>query len=471
MFCGIAISHPAFGSDRDRGAWNLVTVPAADEQWSQGDSSSMDGAPWWHSFGDSILDDLMMEGMQASPDLAGAWDRVVQADALAGQLMAGLMPVVTADGVIAHAPTESLSFGVGYPTQFEQDVYSQGSLGLNASMAVDLFGRTATAWRAGRYDAEAVRGDKDAVALSLSIRIAQAYFDLVEARELVTLTQEQLTTNEAILELTSMRYQTSGDSTGLDVLQQRQQTESARTRVPQAELNEALASQRIHLLLGQRASRSPHVSTQALPDLPPQPNLGSPADLLDNRPDLKAAADRLDAARLSKTSATLALTPSIGASGGVGQQFISIEELDWQDTWSVGMTASVPLFNGGAIYNGVREAKASERAAARSVQSALLTAMQEVEGALEQERRQQAVLDATRSQLAAAQDAFVDARGRYGQGLIDYQQVLTSLTALQGAQQSELSARRDLLNVRISLHQSLGGTWTRQASTSSGATP
>ena len=32
MFCGIAISHPAFGSDRDRGAWNLVTVPEADEQ-------------------------------------------------------------------------------------------------------------------------------------------------------------------------------------------------------------------------------------------------------------------------------------------------------------------------------------------------------------------------------------------------------------------------------------------------------
>ena len=94
-----------------------------------------------------------------------------------------------------------------------------------------------------------------------------------------------------------------------------------------------------------------------------------------------------------------------------------------------------------------------------------------MEGALEQERRQRQVLEATQSQLQAAEAALVSARDRYGQGLVTYPQVLTSLTALQSAQQAELSARRSLIDIRISLHQALGGSWTRQLASHSEGSP
>lgn len=462
------VAHAAPGSG---GAWELVDLPADSERFSAGQDAPVTTTAWWESFEDPGLSAAVDAALRASPDLAGAWDRVVQAEALAGQGVSALLPVITADGSVQYAPTESLGFGFGLPTQFEQEVYSQGSVGLNASLGVDLFGRRTTAWRAGRFDAEAARGDKDAAALALSTRTAQAYLDLVAAREQVALTRAQVEANEAILELTELRYQASGEATGLDVLQQRQQTEGARSRLPQAELAEALASQRLAVLQGRRASVAAEAVAPALPALPPQPGVGTPADLLEHRPDLRAAAARLDAARLRKQSAGLAMTPSLGVSAGVGQQFIDTDELTWQDYWNVGLSVSVPLFNGGALYQGLRQARAGERSAARSVDSALLVAIQEVEGALEQERRQQAVLEATRAQLLAAEAAFERARDRYGQGLATYQQVLTSLTAWQTAQLSELAARRDLLDIRISLHQSLGGTWTRQVAAVNGAAP
>ncbi len=468
---GLLVGSTAAADEYDKGAWELVSVPDAAERFSAGDHASVEGGPWWDSFDDPTLSSLMDEGLSASPDLAGAWERVLISQSASTQSLSAVMPSVTADGSVSYAPTQNLGFGFGLPNQFDQDIYSQGKVGLNAAMGVDLFGRAVTGWRALRFDAEAAAGDKDAVALSLTTRIAQAYFDLVQARELVALTREQVEANEVILELTELRYRASGDATGLDVLQQRQQTESTRTRLPQSELAESLASQRLAVLLGQRASAVAPDTPATLPELPPQPSVGTPRDLLENRPDLRASAERLESARMRKQAANLALTPSFGVSAGVGQQFIDTDEIEWQDYWNVGLSVSVPLFNGGNLYQGIRQAKAGERNAARTVDSDLLVAIQEVEGALEQERRQLAVLEATRSQLAAAEAAFDNARDRYGQGLVTYQQVLTSLTAWQTAEQAELAARRDLIDIRISLHQSLGGTWTRQVARSSEGSP
>ena len=340
-------------------------------------------------------------------------------------------------------------------------------MGVNGTLGVDVFGQRYHSWRAGRFDAQAAEGDRDAVVMALTTRVAQAYFDLLAARESLSLSQEQLQASESVLELTQLRYQASGDSTGLDVLQQRQQTEGTRVRVPQAQLSEALAVQRLNLLLGRPAyAEIPQISGD-VPELPDQPALGTPLDLLDSRPDLRAAASRLDAARMRKTSATVALLPSLGVSAGAGQQFIDTSDVTWQDYWNVGVSASVPLFNGGSVHQGVRQARAGERGAARSLDVALLTAIQEVEAALEQERQQAAVLVATRAQLDAAKASFENAQLRYSQGLVTYQQVLTSLSALQAVQQSELSARRSLLDVRLALHQSLGGSWTTQAANAS----
>lgn len=468
MVLGCALgAASAQAGEADRGAWSLVDRPSDDTTFSEGSAAEVSASPWWETFGDPQLTAVVEAALTESPDLAGAWERVVQAEAAAGQALAPMLPQVGAEASVQYAPTQNLGFGFGIPNQFEQEIYSQGRVGVNGSLGVDVFGQRYSGWRAGRFDAQAAAGDRDAVVLSLTTRVAQAYFDLLLARESVILAREQRDASESVLELTQLRYEAAGDTSGLDVLQQRQQTEGTRVRVPQAELNEQLASQRLNLLLGRPAYAPLPEVASGVPDLPAQPALGTPAGLLDTRPDLRAAESRLDAARFRKTSATLALLPTLGVSAGAGQQFIDTNEAIWQDYWNVGASATVPLFNGGSLHHGVRQARAGERAAARSLDVALLTAIQEVESALAQERQQTAVLNATRAQLTAASDAFDNAQDRYRQGLVTYQQVLISLSALQAVQQTELTARRTLLDVRLALHQSLGGAWTTAAANAS----
>ena len=440
----------------------LAELPELSGSWSSSGSQEVASGPWWSEFGDSHLDELIRRGVHGNPDLAAARGVVDISRASANQARAGLLPTVVASASITEAPMSSLSSSMGSAGLDEDDSFRQGSVGVSASMGVDIFGRTTTSWRAGVHEAEASGGDLAAASLNLTANIARSYFDVVAGRELLSLYQQQVEANEQILRLTELRYGTSGDATGLDLLQQRQQTAAARSRLPQAEMSLSLASQRLGVLIGAGPLAVDLGVATELPSLAETPNLGTPAELLERRPDLRAAASRLDGAHLRKISAMLALAPSISAQGSWGQQFLDLgldDDSDiWSDTWSVGLSASIPLFTGGAALSGLQAARASELIAARSAESAILRAMQEVEGALEQERSLNALLDASRAQLEAAEAAFDNASERYGQGLITYQQVLPSLTSLQSAQLSELTTRRDLLDARISLHTALGGS-------------
>ena len=226
MVLGCALgAASAQAGEADRGAWALVDRPSDDTTFSEGSAAEVSASPWWETFGDPQLTAVVEAALTESPDLAGAWERVVQAEAAAGQALAPMLPQVGAEASVQYAPTQNLGFGFGLPNQFEQEIYSQGRVGVNGSLGVDVFGQRYSGWRAGRFDAQAAAGDRDAVVLSLTTRVAQAYFDLLLARESVILAREQRDASESVLELTQLRYEAAGDTSGLDVLQQRQQTE------------------------------------------------------------------------------------------------------------------------------------------------------------------------------------------------------------------------------------------------------
>jgi len=428
--------------------------------------------PWWTLFAGDELASLVEQGLTGNRDLAAAWGRVEQAEARTVQTLSPVLPSVSFDVLESTSPYDSLGFQFGglpsAPGEDEDDdpeVYHSGSAMLNVRVPLNLWNGTLSAVHASRFDAAASEGDGEAQAMALASRIAGAYFDVLAAREQVHIVQGQIDAHAALLELTELRYRQS-DASALDVLQQKQQQASTQAMLPQARATLRTQENQLTALLGRSAPVT--LLGSSLPDLPPAPATGTPADLADNRPDLRASDARLVAARSRKEAAVGALAPSLSLSGNVGTQLIYFDELDTQETWGLGASLSIPLFQGARNWAALIEARAGQRVAADSHSQAVLQAIQDVENAVVREQETAEQLRAHQAQLDAARLAFDESRRHYESSLTSYLTVLTALSSQQQAELSVLSTRRSLLDARIRLYESLGGAWTDGLSATDG---
>lgn len=428
-----------------------------------GGPGRLDNAGWWKRFSDPGLDALVSRGLEDNLDLATARSRIDEAEAQVIVALAPLMPTASWDSTVTTAPLDSLGFqfggaagggGGGAPAQNLPELYYTASSALNVGVEIPLTGRNILSHRASKRDLRATKDDLDDQKRLLTQSIVSAYYDVAAAKAQLDIVRKQVEINESLLELTQARFE-AGSATAVEVLQQRQQLAASKTLVPQAEIQVQAFSQQLAVLLGEPPGRNFSVPDQ-LPALPPHPEVGSPSDLAESRPDLRALAHRLEAASDRKKSARRQFAPSLRLSGQYGVQALRIQDWRSQGFWNLGVTLSVPLSTGGATWGRAKQATAAERTAARQLDASTLTALREVEDALVRERKRQEMLEAYREQAAAAEAAFEESRQRYAVGLSEY---LTVLAALNTHQQSELSvvtAHRDLIAARIALHTALG---------------
>lgn len=439
-----------------------VAAPAElghDDTYSIGASDPIPEEPWWSRMGDDQLLAYVNEALSQNPDLNRSRALVRQADGGRIAALAGFSPTLSAGGQTTVAPLDSLGFGFGLP--FPPDApktYVLGGATVNANLQVDAFGGGVASFRAASKDLQASRADLDDVSLSVATLVSEAYYDRVVANARVRIIQEQIRSNEELLEVLQLRFE-GGEATALDVLQQRQQLASTVAQLPTAQLLADNAGQRLAVLLGRLPTRLPPAADE-LPDPPSELQIGAPIDLIENRPGLRAAAARTQSARDRRWSAKAALLPTIGVQGTTGYQFIDRGEFFDQTYWNAGANFTVPIFNGGRTFGGLRQAQATYDAQSAAFEGALLAAVLEVEAALARERRQRESVEALRAQLTAAEQAYDAAREQYFGGLTAYLNVQAALGRLQAAELSLLQGRRDLLSARIALHEALGGPWT-----------
>lgn len=476
-----------------------VWQPPPEMSFSQPVEGELDAAPWWTRFDDPRLSALIDEGLSHAGDVRVTTERVRRAEMVAAQTRAALFPQLAATGSVSASPSETFLFQIGNTSEVPDDFPTaiwQGSATLSATWPIDLWGKTSLATRAAYRSADASAEDLANLRQALSAQIAEAYFDLLATGEQLAVQEEQLTISSELLELMELRYE-GGQVTGVDVLQQRGSRATAAAQLPQTRAQLAALTNRLTTLVGRLPTEPLAPVEGALPALPPPPPTGEPADLMENRPDLRAASWRLKAASDSRRSATVGYLPSLSATASYGYQGRTDLSVyltpdipqgasgqipsalyradgddddegsgpfeDWStlDTWSVGLSLSVPLFTGGRTYAAHQAARADERGAAASYQQAILAAVGEVEAARAREIQQQAQLEAVEAQVEAARLAFEESRERYIAGLEPYLTTLSTQSAYRQAELARVLIRRSLLTTRLQLHLALGGAWTR----------
>lgn len=404
---------------------------------------------WWESFNDPMLNALVEEALGNNFTIRSAWDRLRQAEEAAVQAGASLFPAVQYSAQAARTRREVS----------EQVLYSSGyTAGLTASYEVDLWRRVRSTRQAALLDAQAARDDLAAAAVSLSASAARTWYRLLETRLQQALLEEQRRTNERVLELVQMRFG-QGQGTAADVLRQRQLVESTRGQEIEAQKTRTLLEYQLAVLLGRMPAQNSFDVPDSLPVLPPLPDVGLPAQTLLRRPDVASAykaaavADQRLAAAIADQYPKITLTATAQTSAERVRELFE----DWLGRLAA--DAVGPLWDAGYRKAEVRKRQAVRSERLHQYAQKLLTALQETEEALEENRSQQQLTDNLRLQLQLARQARQTVQTKYLQGQVDYLRVLEALLSEQSLERQVLAAERIHLERRIDLCRAIAGPW------------
>ena len=415
-------------------------------------------ARWWTAFDDAELSALVERALAGNLNLQSTWDRLEQARAAARAGAAGMYPSVTGDGGASRTRTVTL-VRVDDGVKHRDIAYASSfSLGLVASYEVDLWGRVRSTRDAAALDLRASREDLSAAAITLAAEVGGTWYRLVDQRGQIRLLDDQIRTNREYLELVTLRFR-RGQVPATDVLQQQQLLESTKAEKVQARSGRKVLEHQLAVLLGKSPGAAAGGPGGVLPDLPPLPDTGVPAELIRRRPDLRGAYLRVQAADRRVAAAIADRFPRISLSARAETSAAEVRDLF--DNWLAGIAANLtaPLFDGA-----LREAEVDRTRAAASERlhvygQTVLEALRDVEDALVREARQQEFLASVDQQLDLSRKVIDQTRDRYAKGAMDYLRVLAALQSHQRLQRAHLRGKQELIQFRINLYRALGGGW------------
>jgi len=405
---------------------------------------------WWVSFDDPVLNGLMDQALVNNFSLKIAWDRLSQAKALAKSAGADLFPAL--DVEVENSQNRL----------FESSQTTTGhsySLGLTASYELDLWGRIQSSRDAAAFEAQASEQDLRATALTLSAQVAGTWYQLVEQYGQLDILDKQIINNKKALELVNLKLRT-GQVGISDMLQQRQLIESNQGERDLTLAQAGVLEQQLAILLGYPPRQNVAPRVGELITLPPIPQLGLPAELIQGRPDIRSALFGVKAANSDLAAAIADRFPQLSFSTGLETTGIHTRDLfsNWLATLAANLVA--PIVDGGLLKAEVDRTHAAAAEALNTYGQTILEALGEVETALVQEQHQRDFIVSIDKQLTLARQVIERLRDRYIQGTVDYQRVLDALLSFQELQRSLLTARQNLVQYRIDLCLALGTGWT-----------
>ena len=441
-----------------------ASVPTA---WHAAQSAPQQQAPedlarWWQRMGDAQLTALIEQALQANPSVIGAQAAVRQARATRDVQAAGLLPSAGA------------SAGVGRSRQGNNDARNSYSAGLDASWEPDWWGAQGNRVDASEASARAAQATLESTQVSLAAEVAQTYVTLRGQQDRLRIAEQNLALQRQTQQITEWRVQ-AGLATSLEAEQARQSTSQTAAQVPALQASLAQSRHALSILTGQApaALESQLQAIQPVPQAPVDLAMALPADTLRQRPDVRAAQYRVEAALATLSAQEVANYPSLRLSGSLGLSALTLGALTNGASVAASMAAglSATLFDGGANRAQIRAQSAAVEQAQATYQSTVLTALQEVEDALVQLQGDKERLLRLREAEAAARNASLLANQRYQSGLIDFQTVLDTQRTLLSSQDSVSTVAASISSDHIRLYKALGGGWTPTAATTEAATP
>lgn len=408
---------------------------------------------WWRQLDDPVLEQLEDAALAANHDVRSAMARLDEARAVFDEDRRALYPRVTA-GVSADLRDQALPGFTDKPVRI--NTYRAA---FDASWELDLFGRVRAAIASASANAESLQAALAAVRVSVAADVARNYFELRGLQQRMAVLDRSLVNQRETLRLATVRRD-EGIGEEQDVASASARVSAIEAEVPPVRIALAAHEHRLAVLTGRAPGElAVDLAPRAYPVLAKTIALGSPDQLLNRRPDVRAAERRLAATAASEGVAAADLYPRITISGvlgllaGRGHLFGTGDSRAWAVTPALQWSA----FDLGSARARLRGAHAVTQEALAAYEKTMLLALEETATALVTYRQQQERLVALNDEVRESARAAGIARARYREGVADYLLLLdaerTQLQAEDGAAQAE----SDVFTAFVGLYRTVGG--------------
>lgn len=421
---------------------------------------------WWQAFNDPNLDMLIQQVLIKNNDLAIAALKVRQARLNAGLTDTNLTPDISASVSAIQQKSwqqDAANPGGNAPPEMNNAQNNTQSHRYNTALSlnyeIDLWGKLADERTAANFEAQATEQDREASALSLIGTTATLYWKQNYLYEQIQLNQQSLQAAQQTLHIAQVRYQ-AGAVGKLDVLQSEQDLSSQQTSLES--LYQQLEETRNALVIlldepPENAIIQPtKLADTALPTIP----AGLPADVLAQRPDVKAAELRMRSEYATTQATRKSYYPTFSLTSAFSTSSEQLKSVLKNPSGSLGAGITLPFLEWQTAQLSTAKQQVIYEQAVRTLRKTFYTALSEVENQLSARQHYVNIAQQLSQTLTLAEQADKIAAVRYHNGAIDMQSWLEQQEKHRTAEKNLLENRYQQLTTQLALYQALGGNIT-----------
>lgn len=274
-------------------------------------SAAMD--EWWRAYKDPALNELIRRALLQNLSMQAAQARIQEAEA---QLMAA-GPNSAVSGDISVASQVSIVEGGGSPTSASRATFTP-------SFALDLFGGQKRAQQQASATLMATIFDKAVARLAIQLSVVSTYLDLRYFEQALAIQRRSVANKQEVVDNLRLRID-AGDATQVELRRAEAELDLARAQIPDQVAGIRVAKLSLATLLAEQGGQIEKDVSRSKGQPAPAAGVrpGVPAELLRNRPDIRAAEARLEAAVAEIGVREADLYPSLRIGGTVTAASVS----------------------------------------------------------------------------------------------------------------------------------------------------
>jgi len=416
---------------------------------------TVDRGPWWNMYGDPTLDQLTAQVDVSNQNLKASEAAYRQAVALIRQSQSALYPTI---GYTGGAQQTGAGTSSGR-TATVSGTSAQYSLGGTLTWEIDVWGNIRRQIESDSAAAQASYATLAAARLSAQSSLVTNYYSLRVSDERKRLLEATVAAYARAMEIVGNQMN-AGTVSRLNLAQAQAQYEQTRAQLVAEGITRAQFEHAIAALIG-KAPAEFSLPPEKISDQVPTVEAGVPSALLERRPDIASAERSMAAANAQIGVAQGAYYPqfTINASINFVSTVLSTLLQIANAVWAVGPQLAGTLVDGGARAAQVEGARANFDKTVATYRQTVITAFQQVEDGLAQQRILEEEERVQRIAVAAARDAERTALNQYRAGTVDYTTVVTTQTVALQNEQTLLNIRLARYTASSNLIAAVGGGW------------
>jgi len=368
-----------------------------------------------------------------------------------------LLPSIDANASATRQQFSPAEFGISG----QSSIFNLYQATVNVSYAPDVFGGQRRQIEATAALAEYQRFELEATYLTLTSNVITTAVQIASLRGQISATLEIIKAESDQLEVVRHQFEL-GAATRADVLTQ--ESEVATTQATLPPLEKQLEQQRhvLQALIGRFPSeaRRGHLTLASF-HLPTKLPVSLPSQLIEQRPDVRAAEAQLHQASAQIGVATANRLPQFTLTGDYGSAALTVATLFTPATaiWTLAASGAQPIFHGFTLLHQQRAAEAAYDVAEAQYRSTVLAAFQNVADVLRTLQLDADTLRAQQHATQAASETFDLTRSQYRLGAITYVTLLNAERSYEQALLALVQAQAGRFADTAALFQALGGGW------------